>query len=107
MMCLTYLLCGVMECPNTKKRKVVKMTQSNNKNPFDKSQAENNNNHTAQANHDTSINVLNLRWQEIRKWEINRLRVQELNHHLAFMRKSVKQSVKIKNFLKARNDPVY
>lgn len=89
------------------------MTQSNNKNPFDKSQAENSNNQQAhQANNDalinsTSINVLNLRWQEIRKWELNRLRAQELNHHLAFMRQSIKQSVKIKNVLKARNDPTY
>lgn len=88
------------------------MTQSNNKNPFDKSQAENSNHQQAHqasngTSNDTPIHALNLRWQEIRKWELNRLRAQELNHHLAFMRKSIKQSVKIKNILQARNNPSY
>lgn len=88
------------------------MTQSNNNNPLDALQSERQADQPAQIsvpkiNENNNIKVLNLRWQEIRKWELNRLRVQELNHHLAFMRKPVKQSIKTISPIKAKNDPAY
>lgn len=88
------------------------MTHSNNKNPVDASQLEKQVDQVpaaprAHIKENSNIKVLNLRWQEIRKWELNRLRVQELNHHLAFMRQSIRQNLKTVSPMKAKNDPVY
>ena len=88
------------------------MTQSNNKGPFDAPQLENQTEQEAhvqvpQIKGNQNIKVLNLRWQEIRKWELNRLRIQEMHHNLAFMRQTVKQNKKTAIILRAKNDPIY
>lgn len=47
----------------------------------------NNTNQSTQIkNQRNNMYALNLRWQEIRKWELNYLRSQALNHRLTFTR---------------------
>lgn len=111
--CCKANVCGVMNFQTKKinQKEGPAMTHSNNKNPVDapaeKQQDQVLNNGPVHSVNNNNIKILNLRWQEIRKWELNRLRVQELNHHLAFMRQSLKQNLKSVSPLKAKNDPTY
>ena len=78
---------------------MVPMSQSNHTNNVIMLNNDNNS-LTSQPEKDT-IKQLNLRWQAIRRWELNGQKMHALNHHLAFSRKVVKAKSK------AQNDAVY